>query len=83
MSEPTYKPPSVWDDHLSGTLVTQPPHATYPKLSACSNAERLNKAIGTRCPLLLLGLAPGGVCQAADITACAGGLLHHRFTLAP
>ncbi len=30
----------------------------------------------------LLCLAPGGVCQAADITAGAGGLLHHRFTLA-
>ena len=30
----------------------------------------------------LLGLAPGGVCLAADITARAGGLLHHRFTLA-
>jgi len=29
----------------------------------------------------LLGLAPGGVCLAADITARAGGLLHHRFTL--
>jgi len=30
----------------------------------------------------LLGLAPGGVCLAADITADAGGLLHRRFTLA-
>ena len=30
----------------------------------------------------LLGLAPGGVCLAANITARAGGLLHHRFTLA-
>ena len=30
----------------------------------------------------LLGLAPGGVCPAGDITAAAGGLLHHRFTLA-
>ena len=29
----------------------------------------------------LLGLAPGGVCPANDITAAAGGLLHHRFTL--
>ena len=31
----------------------------------------------------LFGLAPGGVCQAADIAARAGGLLHHRFTLTP
>ena len=30
----------------------------------------------------LLDLAPGGVCLAADIAADAGGLLHHRFTLA-
>lgn len=29
----------------------------------------------------LLGFAPGGVCLASDITAAAGGLLHHRFTL--
>jgi hypothetical protein len=28
-----------------------------------------------------LGLAPGGVCQATSVTRCAGGLLHHRFTL--
>jgi len=31
----------------------------------------------------LLGLAPGGVCLAGDITAAAGGLLHHPFTLTP
>ena len=31
----------------------------------------------------LLGLAPDGVCLAADITADAGGLLHHLFTLTP
>ena len=31
--------------------------------------------------MYLLGLAPGGVCLATDITACAGGLLHRRFTL--
>ena len=30
---------------------------------------------------VLLGLAPDGVCPASDITATAGGLLHHRFTL--
>jgi hypothetical protein len=29
----------------------------------------------------LLGLAPSGVCLAANITAHAGGLLHRRFTL--
>lgn len=30
----------------------------------------------------LLGLAPGGVCRAVVVTDDAGGLLHHRFTLA-
>jgi hypothetical protein len=29
----------------------------------------------------LSDLAPGGVCRAAPVTRCAGGLLHHRFTL--
>lgn len=31
----------------------------------------------------LLGLAPGGVCLAADIPADAGALLPHLFTLTP
>jgi hypothetical protein len=31
----------------------------------------------------LLGLAPGGVCLAAGITASAGSLLHYLFTLTP
>src|SRR4051794_4019181 len=30
----------------------------------------------------LLDLAPGGVYRAAPVTRSAGGLLHHRFTLA-
>src|SRR6478735_7249288 len=29
-----------------------------------------------------LGVAPGGACLAAHVSAGAGGLLHHRFTLA-
>lgn len=32
-------------------------------------------------PSPLLGLAPGGVCQAAPVTGGAGALLPHRFTL--
>ena len=32
-------------------------------------------------PPSLLDLAPGGVYRAAPVTRCAGGLLHHRFTL--
>jgi len=33
-------------------------------------------------PSILLDLAPGGACLAGNIAATAGGLLHHRFTLA-
>jgi hypothetical protein len=33
-------------------------------------------------PFILLDLAPGGVYRANAITVVAGGLLHHRFTLA-
>jgi hypothetical protein len=33
-------------------------------------------------PSLLLGLAPSGGCLAAPVARCAGGLLHHLFTLA-
>ena len=33
-------------------------------------------------PTSLLGLAPGGVCRAVIVADDAGGLLHHRFTLA-
>jgi len=30
----------------------------------------------------MLGLAPDGVCLAGPVARSAGGLLHHRFTLA-
>ena len=58
-------------DHLSVPSVTRWNQAAHPALFA-----------GRVAPMRLLGLAPGGVCLAADITARAGGLLHHRFTLA-
>lgn len=64
------KPHSVEDDHLSGTPV----------------ARRLVQPTRTRNgasrTYALLGLAPDGVYLAADVTANAGGLLHHPFTLA-
>lgn len=47
--------------------------------------DRTSRSVGRRrtgIPSTLLGLAPGGVCLASHITAAAGGLLHHRFTLA-
>ena len=42
--------------------------------------SRRKRKIAGRFPL---GLAPGGVYQAARVTPGAGGLLHHRFTLTP
>lgn len=38
---------------------------------------------GRAAPMHLLGLAPDGVYLATNITARAGGLLHHPFTLTP
>ena len=46
------------------------PQAMYPMLFA-----------GRVAPMHLFHLAPDGVCLAADITASAGVLLPHRFTL--
>lgn len=57
-------------DHLSAPSVARWSQAAHPALFA-----------GRAAPMRLLGLAPGGVCLAADITARAGGLLHRRFTL--
>src|SRR5688572_12646115 len=47
------------------------PRAVYPALS-----------MGRAAPVRLLDLAPSGVCPAAPDANRAGGLLHHRFTLA-
>jgi hypothetical protein len=55
--------------HLSGPVITERAHAAY--------LERNGRAA-----LFLLGLAPGGVYRADAVTRIAGGLLHHRFTLA-
>ena len=72
----TCKPPSVplvrGGDHLSASRVTSRGQAAHPALFPVRVT-----------PMRLLGLAPGGVCLAGDITAAAGGLLHHPFTLTP
>jgi len=55
--------------HLSGPAIAERAHAAY--------LERNGRAA-----LFLLGLAPGGVYRADVVSHIAGGLLHHRFTLA-
>ena len=52
--------------------------AAYPRLGGSSRSA----PHGEPCSSPLFGLAPDGGCLAADIAAGAGGLLHHRFTLA-
>ena len=44
---------------------------------------RLGSIRRWRPALSLLGLAPGGVCRAVPVAGVRGGLLPHRFTLAP
>lgn len=51
-------------------------YAVYPRLIIPGGGQK-ERAV----PSSLLDLAPGGGCLAARITANAGGLLHHRFTL--
>ena len=45
--------------------------------------SRETSSLPSRRSSSLFGLAPGGGCPAASIAACAGGLLHHHFTLTP
>ena len=57
----------------------------HPSTNAVAGAlQRPTRTLG-RAALdrALSGLAPGGVYLAAPVTRCAGGLLHHRFTLTP
>ena len=45
--------------------------------------SRETSSLPSRRSSSLFGLAPGGGCPIASIAACAGGLLHHHFTLTP
>jgi len=82
-TERACKPNSVTplgvDGHLSRARDCSAPRATYPRFGRATRGER-RLATGR---LLLLGLAPGGVCLADPVTRAAGGLLRHPFTLAP
>src|SRR5204862_5690266 len=54
--------------------------AAYP--SADSGRAGPRAALREKCAACaLLGLAPGGVCQASRVAPAAGALLPHRFTL--
>ena len=64
------------DDHLSGTHVAM--RLVQPTQDFDLRTGREASSL-----LSLLGLAPGGGCLAACITAGAGGLLHHAFSPLP
>ncbi len=80
---PACKPHSVhagFPAPMTISLGRKLPHAS------CSLPDAADLAIQVTSNLLPLGLhlldlAPGGGYLAADVTACAGGLLHHLFTL--
>jgi hypothetical protein len=71
-------------DHLSGRHVATPLVAAYPGLAPSRWRVHIWRRAASRRPQTtssLLGLAPGGGYLATHITARAGGLLHHLFTL--
>ena len=55
-------------------------HLSRPGIAAAGSCGL--PGIDGRAAHSLLGLAPGGVYLAVPVTRNAGGLLHHRFTLA-
>ena len=78
--EPADKPDSVpprGGSHLSGMRVAA--QLEQPTRSS----EGTGRSLFPGGNLLLLGLAPGGVCLAGTVARPAGGLLHRRFTLTP
>ena len=86
---PAYKPHSVQQlgclgDHLSGRCVTTPLDAAHPELTLSRWRVYVWRRAASRRPQTtssLLGLAPSGGYLATRITARAGGLLHHLFTI--
>src|SRR6476620_7538742 len=73
---------------IGRVLFTAPPHddtvGDHPSPGAVADTlQRPTRELGrTTLERSLSGLAPGGVCLAATVARHAGGLLHHRFTLA-
>src|SRR3712207_3936336 len=65
-------------------MIRRPPRSTlfpYTTLFRSSGGQPSNACAGRRRTAVPLDLAPGGVYRAAPVARCAGGLLHHRFTL--
>ena len=71
--EPACKPDSVPADEPAVAIYLGPPLPA----GSCGLPGTIGRATRS-----LFGLAPGGVWRAAAVTRSAGGLLHHRFTLA-
>ena len=84
-----FRPVSVRMGWLVGrVLFAVPPRddtvGDHPSRGAVADTlQRPTRELGrTTLERSLSGLAPGGVCLATTVTRRAGGLLHHRFTLA-
>ena len=71
--ESAYKPGSVEDDHSSGIAVT----GDFKRPTRKHGGTPAATFVATS----LFGLAPGGVCRAAECCHRRGALLPHRFTL--
>ena len=73
---------------IGRVLFAGPPHdgpvGDHPSPGAVADTlQRPTRELGrTTLERSLSGLAPGGVCLATTVARRAGGLLHHRFTLA-
>ena len=64
-------------DHLSLHDDCSPPQLRPTRVSVKPDSLATNLRLNST----LFGLAPDGVCQAAQVTLNAGALLPHRFTL--
>ncbi len=68
-------------DHLSRAVIAGSLVQPTQTSDGTSSSIVRKRPFGRLQAFALLDLAPGGVCPASGITATAGGLLHHRFTL--
>ena len=73
--------PQAGGDHPSGQAITGLLEQSTRVHFGASHSAEDHDHYGQWFSFTLLDLAPGGVCRSRNITAPAGGLLHHRFTL--